>query len=485
MNFDTSSEIKMENQSEFTSYPDTSNNMLYNQPDFDDNFFIDIKEEDPHFYQKDSTREFSINEQDLNNLNSEFESHEPYSQNDQGGQQDNGQHKRTRASGEVLALLIEEFNQNPNPNAKIRKRISDQTGMPERSVRIWFQNRRAKSRKLEKAQATEDRFGNVSEQEYSLSKYDGIPLNLNNSYYFIDVRSLTVGSWKRLKSGNLSSDNIFSVKNLSNLSPLSINDILNNSTDLMIVISKKNFEINYFFSAITENSKVLFRIFFPISSVSNCSLSICTEEDEKGPTCESKIYLNKPPKFAVSFANAIRPDSNQWSICDDFSEGHQVNDAFIGGSGIPHVFHGLEPSLKFVNSFIMDYNSSNIRQQEFALPQRFTTRSPTYFQDQNPLNVQQQHDLHTCVIQPQNQQQHQAFYERHHHQVHQPNPNPSPQINIDSNSFDVDENPLLHQFVKDEFIQTPDSFDVFINDQHGNDNSMLMINNNDQGRGGV
>lgn len=457
----------MEDQSEFTTFHETTNSMLYNQPEFDDNFFIDIKD-DHQFLQKENEDDYLIGSNDLNQQDTlDFNSF----------QDQNNQHKRTRASGEVLALLIDEFNKNQNPNAQVRKRISDQTGMPERSVRIWFQNRRAKSRKLEKAQATEKDdhpYSNNSGTATSTSKYDGIPLNLNNSYFFIDARSLTVGSWKRLKSGNLLHENIFSVKNLSNLSPLSINEILNNSTDLLIVISKKNCEINYFFSAITDNSKVLFRIFFPISSVKNCSLSICTEEDEKGPTCESKIYLDKPPKFAVSFSNSIRPESNQWSICDDFSEGHQVNDAFIGGSGIPHVFHGLEPSLKFMNSFILDFNSSNIRQQEFALPQRFGTKSPTYSHDQQQ---QEQRQLN----QHQHSKSQQELFERHRMQAQQPNPNPHPQININSASFEMNDNPLLDQFVKDEFIENPDSFDSFINNNNhnGNDNSLIM-NANDQ-----
>ncbi|ONH68277.1 Regulatory protein PHO2 [Cyberlindnera fabianii] len=166
--------------------------------------------------------------------------------------------------------------------------------------------------------------------------------------------------------------------NLSNLSPQSINEIMTNSTDLMLIISKKNFEINYFFSAITDNSKILFRIFYPISSVNDCSISFAQDAEGKEPSCELKIHLNKPPKFAVSFSHLIVQNNNQWSICDDFSEGHQVNDAFIGGSGIPHVFSGLEQSLKFMNSFILDYNSTNVAPAEFELP-RPDSRSPTRF----------------------------------------------------------------------------------------------------------
>lgn len=241
---------------------------------------------------------------------------------------------------------------------------------------------------------------------------------------------MTVGSWKRIKSGNLSNDNIFSVKNLSNLSPFSINEIMSNSTDLMIIISRKNFEINYLFSAITETSKILFRIFYPISQVNNCSITISADgEDSEKNLCELKLILNKPPKFAVYFSQNMAQNINQWSICDDFSEGHQVNDAFVGGSGLPHIFTGLEQSLRFMNSFILDYNSTNIQQPEFSLPQRLDTRSPSIVNN---------------------------F----------PNHQPPQQIqeNSNENNFEVNTNPLLQQFVQDpNFVNDPnDGFANFM-----------------------
>ncbi|RCH78439.1 hypothetical protein CU098_001539, partial [Rhizopus stolonifer] len=52
--------------------------------------------------------------------------------------------KRTRTSPEQLAILEESFNLNPSPNSRTREQLSLQLGMPERSIQIWFQNRRAK-----------------------------------------------------------------------------------------------------------------------------------------------------------------------------------------------------------------------------------------------------------------------------------------------------------------------------------------------------
>ncbi|OAD01867.1 Homeodomain-like DNA binding domain-containing transcription factor, partial [Mucor lusitanicus CBS 277.49] len=52
--------------------------------------------------------------------------------------------KRTRATPEQLAVLEKTFNVNPSPNNRVREQLSRELGMSERSIQIWFQNRRAK-----------------------------------------------------------------------------------------------------------------------------------------------------------------------------------------------------------------------------------------------------------------------------------------------------------------------------------------------------
>ncbi|AQZ11798.1 PHO2 (YDL106C) [Zygosaccharomyces parabailii] len=303
-----------------------------------------------------------------------------------------GKPKRTRARGEALDILKREFEVNPSPTSQRRKKLSEMTGLPEKNVRIWFQNRRAKLRKDDRAGHRE---GGDNGGDNGLGAYDGtesatffdrIPLNINNNYYFIDICSITVGSWNRMKSGALRRSNLPTVKDLSNLSPISINEIMSNATDLMVLISKKNFEINYFFSAMANNTKILFRIFFPINSVVNCSLSLETNHiidpspskeqqdgedeeesngddkpiDDQDKSGELKLTVSRPPNFAVYFLETTDDTTNnQWSICEDFSEGRQVNDAFIGGSNLPHALKGLQNSLRFMNSLILDYNSTN------------------------------------------------------------------------------------------------------------------------------
>ncbi|KAJ3095288.1 hypothetical protein HDU96_001243 [Phlyctochytrium bullatum] len=54
--------------------------------------------------------------------------------------------RRQRATSEQLLILEEVFRTTPNPPAPLRKELAERCGMRERSVQIWFQNRRARSR---------------------------------------------------------------------------------------------------------------------------------------------------------------------------------------------------------------------------------------------------------------------------------------------------------------------------------------------------
>src|SRR6201995_1339695 len=58
--------------------------------------------------------------------------------------------KRQRATQDQLVTLEMEFEKNPTPTAVVRERIADEINMTERSVQIWFQNRRAKIKNLVK-----------------------------------------------------------------------------------------------------------------------------------------------------------------------------------------------------------------------------------------------------------------------------------------------------------------------------------------------
>jgi Homeodomain len=64
--------------------------------------------------------------------------------------------KRQRATPDQLIVLEEAFIVNPSPNAKMREMIADRIRMTERSVQIWFQNRRAKVKQMQRKEAGDD-----------------------------------------------------------------------------------------------------------------------------------------------------------------------------------------------------------------------------------------------------------------------------------------------------------------------------------------
>ena len=58
--------------------------------------------------------------------------------------------KRTRVTPSQLTILEETFALSATPDSKMRKQLAQKLQMPERSIQIWFQNRRAKVKMLQK-----------------------------------------------------------------------------------------------------------------------------------------------------------------------------------------------------------------------------------------------------------------------------------------------------------------------------------------------
>ena len=324
------------------------------------------------------------------------------------------QQKRTRASGEILEYLMNEFAKNSNPTTAMRKEISNKTGMPERSVRIWFQNRRAKARKMEKLNQKDgnpsaaagdgdtnntENMGFLNDQNHykhpsqpqplsqplnrthshspntahhdmkgALSQMNTLPIEINGKYYVIECKSLSVGNWQRIRSGYVKEDSLMS---LTNLSPRLLSEIMA-TTDLLVILSKKDKELNYFFSGVFQNEKVLFRIFYPLVNILKCSILNQTQQmnnnENYNPDYNEtllQIELGATPQFAVHFLRdpaTGKENANQWSICEDFSEGQQVATAFIGegGTGLPHILSDDLNRLKYFNTLISSINKTSI-----------------------------------------------------------------------------------------------------------------------------
>lgn len=88
-----------------------------------------------------------------------------------------GTRKRTRTTLNQLRVLEETFTERPSPDSKLRKQLSDDLGMSERSIQIWFQNRRAKVKLLKKrAKMKEEQQASVKKATCSLPPSNKRPL---------------------------------------------------------------------------------------------------------------------------------------------------------------------------------------------------------------------------------------------------------------------------------------------------------------------
>ena len=82
-----------------------------------------------------------VDQQDLDDLNPDSNS---------GSNSTPPVRKRTRATADQLSVLEDTFAVNVSPNSKLRKQLAEQLQMSERSIQIWFQNRRAKVKHMQK-----------------------------------------------------------------------------------------------------------------------------------------------------------------------------------------------------------------------------------------------------------------------------------------------------------------------------------------------
>jgi len=87
--------------------------------------------------------------------------------------------KRSRATPEQLAILEATFEKNTSPNSKLREVLAEKVHMSERSIQIWFQNRRAKVKNTQKrnqqAAFQDQLFKSQFYYQYPGAMYTGYP----------------------------------------------------------------------------------------------------------------------------------------------------------------------------------------------------------------------------------------------------------------------------------------------------------------------
>ncbi|KAH3796796.1 LIM/homeobox protein Awh-like [Dreissena polymorpha] len=95
----------------------------------------------------DETDNVSISSVDSESRGSESSEEKPPGSTGSGGS-GGGKRQRTSFTADQVATLLEEFRRNQNPSPEDLERISDLTGHTRKVVMIWFQNARARNKKM-------------------------------------------------------------------------------------------------------------------------------------------------------------------------------------------------------------------------------------------------------------------------------------------------------------------------------------------------
>lgn len=263
--------------------------------------------------------------------------------------------KRQRATQDQLVTLELEFNKNPTPTAIVRERIAQEINMTERSVQIWFQNRRAKIKNIAKKsiESGEDCDGiPESMRKYlamqAMSEGKGIGrellvrngmasfgssgLMLNNDsntqkvvIHHFSCRSLTIGTWRRVGQSAM---------------------------DLVIFYSPDKNTVTYYIN----NDSSGYKIEYPFSFIKNITL----ENPDSASNAEGAsqrpgglvVELTRPPLFMMDYAGG-----GGFTECGDFTEEQQASQTLIHHlGGHPKVLSGQLAKLISLEGFQNRHN---------------------------------------------------------------------------------------------------------------------------------
>ncbi|KAF2666518.1 hypothetical protein BT63DRAFT_415652 [Microthyrium microscopicum] len=239
--------------------------------------------------------------------------------------------KRQRATQDQLVLLEIEFEKNPTPTAVVRERIASEINMTERSVQIWFQNRRAKIKNLvkksiENGEDTNDipesmrrylamqalETGKSLGRDFIMPRFGAGNMHLGAFdspsskvvIHHFTCRSLTVGSWRRIGQSAM---------------------------DLVVFYSPEKETVTYYIN----NDSAGYKIEYPFSYIKNITLDngdpASSAEGASQQSGGLIVELLRPPHFYMDSSG-----SGGFYEVGDFTEDQQASKVFhhyLGGQG--------------------------------------------------------------------------------------------------------------------------------------------------------
>ncbi|KAH7145919.1 hypothetical protein B0J13DRAFT_622628 [Dactylonectria estremocensis] len=260
--------------------------------------------------------------------------------------------KRQRATQDQLTTLEVEFNKNPTPTATVRERIAEEINMTERSVQIWFQNRRAKIKLLaKKSLETGEDIDSIPEsmRNYLAMQAMESGKGLGGSYLG-RTGLMPFGHGNMLLGGDQGGQGKVLIHHLTcrSLSVGKWTRVGQNTMDLIIFYSPDKCTMTYYIN----NEQAGYKIEYPFSHIKNIFL----ENNEGDPSKVGGIVieLNRPPNFFMDSS----PTTTGFYQCGDFTEDLQATHCLVHHlGGNPKVLSGQLAKLVSLESFMNRHNT--------------------------------------------------------------------------------------------------------------------------------
>ncbi|UKZ46135.1 Transcription elongation factor SPT4 [Trichoderma virens] len=280
--------------------------------------------------------------------------------------------KRQRATQDQLTTLEMEFNKNPTPTASVRDRIAEEINMTERSVQIWFQNRRAKIKMLaKKSLETGEDIDSIPE---SMRQYLAMQAMESGKgfagSYMGRTGLLPFGGGNMLFGGDQSAQGKVLIHHLTCRS-LSIGKwtrVGQNTMDLIIFYSPDKCTMTYYIN----NEQAGYKIEYPFSHIKNIWLE--NADNDMNKLAGIFIELNQPPYFMMDATSS----TTGFDYVSDFTEDQQASQCLLHHlGGNPKVLANQLAKLVSLESFMNRHNPHSIRQvHAYADPHAISASAP-------------------------------------------------------------------------------------------------------------
>ncbi|KAK9770447.1 putative Homeobox domain-containing protein [Seiridium cardinale] len=260
--------------------------------------------------------------------------------------------KRQRATQDQLTTLEMEFNKNPTPTANVRERIAEEINMTERSVQIWFQNRRAKIKLLaKKSLETGEDIDSIPESMRAYLAMQAMESGKGMGGAFLGRTGLVPYGTSMMLGGEQGGQGKVLIHHLTCRS-LTIGKwtrVGQNTMDLIIFYSPEKCTMTYYIN----NEQAGYKIEYHFSAIKNIYLD--NPEGDPSKPAGIVIELNRPPNFFMDST----PSSNGFFQCGDFTEDQQATQCFVHHlGGTPKVLSGQLAKLVSLESFMNRHNPS-------------------------------------------------------------------------------------------------------------------------------